>query len=297
MAVNQLDTPRQFVTDSSGRLLVKPRHKAALRVPVYGAPKPVSTTTAKAGQDRINLSGAGVDQGGVFSPNAYHSFASVLELGTTSPRLPACTAAVTTDCASSPTEKAGDIQYVGAGSNGEVMWFGLSTYGDWPSVGNINIPYVDYDVDGDLEPDFETYLQPVTDTDLLYAWTEDLHTGDLVDLEPVNFSDGNRDTNVFDTDVVTMPVFLDALGLPTDGSSAPITYSTGVFSGVTGTDADHADDVEFDAGSPALSTDSPLYDDLGGTFIPVTKGEGSVDALVLHLHGRAGHRAEVVTLP
>ncbi|MEZ5194535.1 MAG: S8 family serine peptidase [Nocardioides sp.] len=42
MATQQLGLARQFVSDSSGRLLVKPTGSSALRVPVYGAPKPVS---------------------------------------------------------------------------------------------------------------------------------------------------------------------------------------------------------------------------------------------------------------
>ena len=45
------------MTDTSGRLLVKPKGKDALRVPVYGAAKPVSTTTATAGEGQIDLSG------------------------------------------------------------------------------------------------------------------------------------------------------------------------------------------------------------------------------------------------
>ena len=37
---------RQFVSDASGRLLVKPSQRTRNRVPVYGAAKPTSSTTA-----------------------------------------------------------------------------------------------------------------------------------------------------------------------------------------------------------------------------------------------------------
>ena len=84
----QLDTPRQFVSDSSGRLLVKPSGKAALRVPVYGAAKPVSTTTGSVKKKSIVLSGKGIDQGA--GSSAYVSLASVMQYGASSGVLPPC---------------------------------------------------------------------------------------------------------------------------------------------------------------------------------------------------------------
>jgi subtilisin family serine protease len=291
-----VDQARQFITDASGHLLVKPAKKAALRVPVYAAPKPVSDTTATAGADGIDLTGTGVSQGD--GATAYTSLVSVLELGATSPKLLVCTPVVTENCASTRTERAGDLQYVGAGSQDGLLSFGLSTYTDWVDVGTVNVPFVDYDVDGDDATDFETYIQPIADTDLLYAWTVDYNTGDLLDLEPVNYNLGDVYTNVFDSNVVTMPVFLDALGLPSDGSSVPITYTTGVFNAFTGTNTDVTEPVSFDAGAPQLSTAAPLYEDQGDTTIPVSNtGDTAVKALVLHYLGVTGNRAEVVTVP
>jgi subtilisin family serine protease len=250
------DEARQFVTDASGHLLVKPAKKAALRVPVYAAPKPVSDTAATAGADGIDLTGTGVNQGD--GTTAYTSLVSVLELGATSPKLLHCTSTVTENCATTRTERAGDLQYVGAGSQDGVLSFGLSTYADWVDVGTVNVPFVDYDVDGDEAPDFETYIQPIPDTDLLFAWTVDYNTGDLMDLEPVNYNLGDVYTNVFDNNVVTMPVFLEALGLPDDGSSVPITYTTGVFNAFSGTNTDVTEPVAFDAGTPQLSKAAPV---------------------------------------
>ncbi|MBB6626657.1 S8 family serine peptidase [Nocardioides sp. KIGAM211] len=294
------DQARQYVTDASGRLLVKPGKKAALRVPVYAAPKPVSVTKATAGATGVDLAGAGVKQGS--DSTAYTSLVSVLELGATSPKLPTCTDTVTTGCATTRTERAGDLQYVGAVRTGtgqdSLLTFGLSTYADWVDVGTVNVPFVDYDVDGDQTPDFETYIQPIADTDLLYAWTVDLASGDLVDLEPVNQLLGDTDTNVFDNNVVTMPVYLDALGVPTGNASTPITYTVGVFNAFSGSNTDSSTPVVYDAGRPKLEIDAPLYEDQGGTTVPVANtGITPAQALVLHLHGASGKRAEVVEIP
>ncbi len=293
MEVNQLDVPRQFVSDSSGRLLVKPTGKAALRVPVYGAAKPVSLTNASVKNGSIRLTGKGIDQGS--GASAYVSLASVMQYGASSGVLPACAPGQTGQCADTASERAGDLKYVGTGSSGDWLWFGISTRGQWATIGNTVIPYVDYDVDGDGVPDYETYVQNLAATDVLLAITIDLNTGDAVDFEPVNFNFGDVDTNVFDSDVLLLPVLKEAVGLPLDGSSAPISYVVGMYNAYVGDDIDTTDVIEFDAGAPAITTDSPLYVDAGNVAIDYTlDGTGPVRALVFHLHGAKGKRAQVL---
>ena len=296
MDTKQLDLARQYVSDASGRVLVTPQGEEAARVPVYGAAKPVSATRAKAVGHRIALSGTGFDQGN--GSTAWRSFASVLQLGATSGTLPTCLPGQSGGCATSQSERAGDLQYVGAGSAGDWMWFGLSTYADWAKVGTLLIPYVDYDTTGDGKPDFETFVQTAPSSDVLLAFTVDLNDPQqkTVDIEPVNFNLGDVDTNVFDTNVLTIPVAKQAVGI--GSTSKPVTYSVGTFSGVTGSDIDHVGPVRFDAGTPDLTTDGPLYLDQGGTRIDYTApGPRPVKALVLHLHGASGKRAEVLKLP
>ena len=290
----QLDTPRQFVSDSSGRLLVKPSGKAALRVPVYGAAKPVSTTTGSVKKSSIILSGKGIDQGS--GSSAYVSLASVMQYGASSGVLPPCAPGQIGGCADTASEKAGDIKYVGAGSSGDWLWFGVATRGQWATVGNSLSPYVDYDIDGDGEPDLETFVQNFDGTtDLLAAYTIDLATGDVLDIEPVNFNWGDVDTNVFDSDVVMMPVLKEFIGLPTKRTKAPITYTVGTFDAFTGEDIDGVGPIEFDAGKPALTTDAPLYQDAGNVAIGYSvSGNKPVKALLFHLHGAKGARAEVL---
>lgn len=288
------DEARQFVADSSGRLLVNPVGKPAIRVPVYGAAKPSSTTTTALSGNDLVLSGTGFDTGN--RSTDYTSLVSVLELGTTSPRLPACADpdAVPTGCASRFADKGADLQYVGAAATADTLTFGLSTYGDWPNLGTAVIPYVDYDVDGDDDPDFETYLQNIEGTDLLFAWTISLSDGSLLDLEPVNLNLGDVDTNVFDSRVVTMTVFKEALGVPV----GDISYRVGMHSAVTDTEIDGTDLVDFDAATPTVSTADPLYRDAGNTGITLTGTRlEDAQALVLHLHGRPGRQAELVAVP
>ena len=199
-------------------------------------------------------------------------------------------------CADTASERAGDIKYVGAGSSGDWLWFGVATRGQWATIGNTIIPYIDYDLDGDGVPDVETFVQNVNaDTDLLVAYTIDLATNDILDIEPVNFNWGDVDTNVFDSDVLLIPVLKELIGLPTTVTSAPITYTVGMFSLYTGEDIDTVGPVAFDAGKPAITTDAPLYQDAGNVAISYTvSGTKPVKALLFHLHGAKGARAQVL---
>ena len=299
MTKEQIGVARQFVSDASGRLLVKPSGVPALRVPVYGAAKPSSTTTASVSGNQIVLQGAGVDQGTLAT--RYQSLTSVLELGATSGNLPVCTLGQAGGCTYNQSSRAGDLKYVGAGSDSDWLWFGIATHGDWATTGNSINPYVDFDTDGDDKPDYEVYVQNYPDTDVLLAILVDLKTGDTLDLEPVNFNFGDVDTNVFDTNVIMLPVLKDAIAAPDAGESFPISYTVGTYDGFQGADIDDSPTVAYDAGTPDVSAGGPLYADKGNTAIDYAlAGQAATDggkALVLHLHGLPGHRAEVLDLP
>ena len=292
--------PREFVSDSSGHLTVTPAGKPALRVPVYGAAKPVSSTHATAQPGEIDLTGAGFSQGGAHDPSSYVSLASVMQYGTTSPAQPACSATVTSDCWENRSAQSGDIRNTGAGSAGDWLWFGLSTRHNW-ATNNTMTPYVDIDTNGDDHPDVEVYAQNYATaqgrTDVLLAWTVDYNTGRLLDVEPVDFNLGDVDTNVFDTNTILLPVSKASLkqgGVDLTGADVPITYWGGTFNGYTGGNQDYTDAAHFNVGSPDLAADQPLYQDQGASFVPV---QGSGKALVFHLHGASGHRAQVVDVP
>jgi hypothetical protein len=234
----------------------------------------------------------------------------VMDFGASSPQLPACDQGTTdpVGCTLNTTATGGDIRYVGAGSskgsddtleNGW-MWFGVSTFGDNATLGNSTIPYVDMDVDGDGEPDFEVYVQNWPSTDVLMANLVDLSSGDLVDIEPVNFAFGDVDTNVFDTDSVLIPVWPAAIGVTGNPSSFPITYTVGEYSVYgspeNGGDIDDVGPVSFDVAKPRVAVDRPLWVEDGGSAIDANVKAPNTKSLVLSLDNASGSRAQVVTL-
>jgi hypothetical protein len=262
---------------------------------------------------------------------------SVLDLGYSSPRLPTCTPDPSpAGCTSGPKTVAGDIQFVGAGATRDIggskangwLWFGMSTYGNWATVGNTTVPYVDIDTDADGTPDFEVFVQNEPSTDLLMALVVELSTGQLVGLAPANFAFGDVDTNVFDTNTLLIPVSPAAIGLTDADSTFPITYSTGTNSAFGSAelngDIDQTPAVSFDVANPRVQVSSPLFYDGGGVGIAYRLGTNpamSADqaaanaapadllagrsgqssttpatALILHLHGKSGTRAEVLAL-
>lgn len=301
-----IGVPRQYVSDSSGRILAKVSGRSgALRVPVYGAVRPVSltsTTATKIGggasaSPALKISGRGFTQG--TGSEAFQSLVSVMQYGASSGKLKDCTGSQIDGCLNMGSDRSGDLRYVGAGSSEGFLYFGINTWGEWDVYGTTMTPYVDYDTTGDGVPDFETYMQPYPDTDVPLAITVDLNTGDTVDMEPVNFNWGDVDTNVFDNDTMILPVDASLIGVTSPATSFPITYQVGTFSGYTGGTTDLAPAVTYDVVDPALSVSDPLYLDQGGVVIPYALGSDatkSTKALVLHLQGQTGKRAEVVSL-
>jgi len=328
---DQLGVPRQFVADASGRVDFTPKagsptagNGVPLRVSVYAASKPVADISTpsrvrvpRSGQGVLNLAGRGLDQGE--GDQRYRSLISVLELQARSPRLPDCGGGVTTDCALNETAKGGDLRFVGAASTaplakaqGEpqnaMLGFGIATWGDWYNLGSNTIPFVDIDTTGDGAPDFEIFATKPADTDVLIAHTVDLNTGATVALEGVNGLFGDVDANVFDTNVVVLPVRLVDLGIDPTGDTSRLSYTVGVAGYYAASDGlvDFIPgSLSFDplkpglwvqgGGDPALS-----YAARPGTALVVNRNpaalgaDGADSLLVLNHHNARGDRASVV---
>jgi subtilisin family serine protease len=323
------DLPRQFLADESGRVVLTPTSGATyrLRVPVYAAPKPTAELTVPGTLDVgpgvatsfLDVSGRGLDQG--TGDEAYTGLYSALELQATSPRLPACSATVTTRCAVNGTARGGDIRYVGVASTAPqakaqgtpedaMLGFGIATWDNWYNIGVNTVPFVDIYVGDDDIADYEIYVWRQLDTDLLWAETDNLHTGENVDLEPINGQFGDVDTNTFDSNVVVLPVFLDALGIDPTGDHRRIRYSVGV-DGYYEPPGDFLVDfvpgrMTFDPLNPGIWAEgaeaSLLYLAEPGTGVDihrnakVLKKDKSADVLVLFLHNRTKRRALVTHL-
>lgn len=326
----QVGVPRQFLADASGRIVLRPQGGAEqeLRVPVYAAPKPVAAIETadelpfrgRAKQAVLDLSGRGLDQG--TGDEAYRSIISVLQLQEESPRLPECGDEVMTDCIPIESAAGADLRHVGVTSTAPLavaqgrpedalLAFGITTWGNWSSIGGIPIPFVDIDTTGDGVPDFEIVVTRPEGTDVLVAQTVDLAVEGFpaVDTQPVNTQFGDVDTGVFNTNALVLPVRLAALGIDPAAPTAPLTYSVGMV-GLTGpadTDevVDTAGPVFYDAVRPALTAQGggePAVAFLArpGTALVVRRDEiasltqPSGELLVIHHHNATGDRVQVV---
>ncbi|HET9646634.1 MAG TPA: hypothetical protein VFP34_00180, partial [Microlunatus sp.] len=148
---------------------------------------------------------------------------------------------------------------------------------------------------------------------------------------PVNDTPASTDTNAYDTNVAMLPFQLSDVGVPDGATSYPIRYQAVTFSGfygdpTSGLSVDSTGWVSADLVRPALQTDGLLVPDQKGEKLPYStpvpvaatttkSGTGSsgtdraasvgstvpaptpVKALVLHLHGKSGQRAQVLTAP
>ncbi|WP_027946243.1 S8 family serine peptidase [Amycolatopsis taiwanensis] len=323
---------RQFLADASGRVVLTPQGSGVtLRVPVYSAPKPVADITTpdsvsfQGNQAALNLSGRGLNQGS--GSQRYQSLVSVLELQASSPKLPDCRSNLTQHCTINDTAKGGDLQYVGAATTAPLarsqgrpqdalLAFGLTTWGNWANLGSNTIPFVDIDVNGDGRPDFESFVTKATGTDLLLVNTVDLNKPGFpsVDVEAVNAELGDVDTNVFDTNVIVLPVSLTALGIDPAAASHRISYTVGTVGFYV---APGSTDGLIDSVSTPMSFDplAPGYSVQGGgdpalvfaaepgTTLMVNRNpaaaahDRAMGLLVLEHHNASGKRAGVVGVP
>jgi hypothetical protein len=269
----KLDEGRQFLAEASGLVIFT--GDRSLRVPVYAAPKPVSRLTAVAGR----VVGQGLDQQG------YQARMTVLQLGARSDRLPACGQDLQDNCAANRTARGGDLRYVGATATPELLAFGVATWDTWTNLGSNTKPQVKFSVGG---KDFVTTAVKPTNADgdvtadIWLARTVVAGTKDVVDEQPLNGLDGSFDSNVFDSDVVVLPVARSVL------PPGPVTYTVGVDGRYTApADSDELIDVaptavfSYEMTVPSLST--VVHP---GDQVP----SGS---LVLFHHNASGNRALV----
>jgi subtilisin family serine protease len=212
-----------YMTEASGWLTLTPSAGGQnLRLSVYAAPRPASTmmatgalafgrnTTAK-----LALTGHGVRQ----ANGAYQSLVSGYELQLTSPRKPDCKRGATvTDgrtCVLMPSDRAGDLKDIGAASNpaSGTAYFAISAFGPWRTPAS----YVEYDVyidtNGDGRADAILRNTRVPSTDDFVSVLTNPTSGNVIgeSVFPLDDADGTVDTNLFNSDVMVLPVSIKAL--------------------------------------------------------------------------------------
>ncbi|RZU60498.1 S8 family peptidase [Zhihengliuella halotolerans] len=311
---SQSGLARQWIADATGRVELSAPDAPTLRVPVQAAPKPVADMTApkkvkvRDGETSIPLSGRGVDAGE--GAENVTSLVSAFELGATSDELSDTTAAGVAEM---------DLAYVGANSDAAtagvadgVLNFGVATHSDWAHLAGGTEIEVQIDVDGDGSADFRTYTTRFDGIDLDIASTTDVATGESVDAWPVNVVMGDVDSNLFDSNVATLPVSLAALGIEDE---TEISYRVATYSYYHTDDSGNiipVDSTEWIGYNPvnpnvSFAGDGLVFADQPGTSLEADvttagngkKGKGKQkpvgSALLLHHHNASGDRAQVVS--
>ncbi|GLZ32828.1 peptidase S8 [Lentzea sp. NBRC 105346] len=266
---------RQYLAEASGLVVFSRDGGSSLRVPVYAAPKPVSRLKVVGG----HVVGKALDQPG------YRSRMTVLRLQGRSDQLPAC-GQLHENCAVNETARGGDLRYVGATATPELLAFGVVTWANWSNLGGNTWPVVRFSV-GDKK--FVTRAVKPTDAngrvleDVWLARTETVD-GDVVDEQPLNGFLGDVDTNLFDSNVVTLPVSRAVIG------SGAVTYTVGV-------GGEYKPPGDADGLVDVISTPMTFNYELVVPSLSTVVGFGSEvppGDLVLFHHNASGDRAQVL---
>jgi subtilisin family serine protease len=325
IALQQADLDRQFLAEENGRLLLAPVGGGmTLRLPVAVAPRPASSMQAAStvhlvrgphalASARLPLTGSPVSVGVPGAQDAVQSMVGGFQLQASSPALSSCLPTQFDGCLNFPSERAGDLQYVGAAVSDGMLGIALTTRGNvydpaYNPTANGPVGEIAYivtiDTDGNGMPDREidvTRFSP--NTDVYVAETYDYVTGALLDDEPLNSLPGSVDTNAINTNAMILPVTLAALGLAADRSRISYTVTTFSLDDLRST-IDTVGPLTFDTAHPAVSVQPQVADSLLSADDPSTALQVRGDAagsdtdnlglLLLHLHNTDDSKAQVV---
>ena len=299
----QVGNPRQWVSEAAGLVTVTPTSGPALRVPVYAAARPASTTRAapgflnvdKDGVAKINLAGDGVNTGA--EPLGYLSKVSAFELGASSPK-------ATLGTGVSEYARAADLQYIGAVRKGSTLYFGLSTHGNWSTPATEVQFTIQIDRDGNGTVDTSAFTTRFTfgpnadpqDVFVVAAGTPAAAVGFT------NVFNSNVNTAPYNSSVLSIPVPLASLGLPAGQNT--FKYRVQGLSRFWGT-IDTTPWASFNVAAPGLTfpdglAGTTMYPGLNGTKLDIGynaanfAANGSQGMLLLHHFNQTGKRAEVL---
>ncbi len=320
--VTQLGVPRQYLADVSGRVQFTSEGVPALRVPVYSAPQPTSEMSAGAKvtfeptADTVPVTFKGRDLNQGEGSEAYLSKVSPLVLGAESKRA---------ENLSLDSLHQLDLRAVGAAStvpaiaaaggdvNNGLLNIGISTWDNWNSLGENSYITTEIETTGDDKADFSATTTRIANLDLS-VFQVVKHNADgsteVVEgsLNSVNNFAGDVDTNTFDTNVVTMPIYASALGLDLTKSQdikyRVVTEHPLMVDGEgNNVPVDATDWIGFNLTQPAMwfegaegSSESNLFADLNDSTLLVHRSADDVAGklLFLHHHNAEGVKDEIV---
>ena len=320
----QLGVARQYLAEASGRLQLTSKDSETLRVPVYSAPKPTSNMKASskvtfAGKSALSalttFSGRGLNQGA--GSEAYVSLVTPLVLGAESGRQ---------SNLALDSLYALDLRTVGASSSvpalaaakkdpaAGILTIGLSTWDNWATLNSNSAITVELDTNADGNADFIAVTTRATGLDQSVFQIIPVVNGvlgkPLSGLGLVNGTFGNVDTNIFDTNVLTLPIPAAVLGVDLT-KSAPIQYrvsTSNAFSvDANGQSApvDSTEWIGFNVSQPALwfqgapgSEDASVFLDQNDAALAVNRQADTTGgkALFLHHHNAEGVKDQVATV-
>jgi subtilisin family serine protease len=228
----QAGFPRDYSADASGRVVFAATGQPTLRVPVYAAPRPVSTMTESSSLKlpsgavqtaALRLKGTRLRQGAGL--NAIESLVAGFELQATSGPLPKCTAGVKTRCIHAAGERVADLKYLGTTSNAPELtaihqkplgkkgmeYFAITTRGPWQSPAGDNEYEIYINSTGNKKPDAVLLNTRLPDTDVMISALVNPKTDKVLDAEPLDDRLGFVDAAVFDSDTLVLPVKISAL--------------------------------------------------------------------------------------
>jgi subtilisin family serine protease len=268
---------RDYLADASGRVLFTSVGLPTLRVPVYAAPRPVSSMTQPTSLHMPNgsvqtgllpLSGTQLSQS--TGPTAITSLLAGFELQATSGALPTCGGTMTAGCIHASDEQAADLKYIGTTSDAPQLkavgadplkdglaYFAITTQGPWrtPASSNVYEIYIDSNLDG--VPDTVLLNTRLPDTDVFVSVLVDVNTDDVLDVEPIDDRLGDTDAAVFGSDTLVLPVAISALPA-VSASNSRIKYGVLTFSSFSSAPVDDVGATLGTNGDPVavtLSTD------------------------------------------
>ncbi len=344
MQTDQAGVPRQFLADASGRVVLTPTHgtQPSLRVPVYSAPRPASTMTQSStvrlrGGDTatgtLRLRGHGVDQGPAGAAHVT-SLVSGYELLGTSGKVRPCTGTTVEGCVLFPDERGVDLRAVGAtsdapawtglgqsGLDNGTLYFAVNTWGAWRSPVTPNEFDVNIDTTGDGVTDAILFSARIPGSDVFVTALVDpqgnpLGVGGQQAIAPVNLAFGDLDTDIFDSDVLIMPVQIAALPGIT-ASTSRIRFGVAAFDfyhnapvdtiGVNPETGALSSPMSIDVLRPGLMVGgstfgAQLFQDQPGSNLLVRQDRDAYRAdharglLLVHQHNTDGERAQIVSI-
>jgi subtilisin family serine protease len=318
MAATQVGLNRQYLAELTGLVTITPTAaEPASRLPLYAAIRPASdmhaaqtslAATAPTQTIPLGLTGSGVDNGTAPFTDI-RSVVSAFELQAISP---------VKGFGSAPSDRAGDLRYVGVSSDGRVtnavadatLYFGLSLEKNWLRPTEEIYFSILIDTNRDGTDDFELYNTELVDgdadgTDVMVTALDNLADNDDPIAENyLNIFDATRPTAIFDNNVLVMPVPVSALsGLSL--ANTRFNYRVNVYYG--GTLRDSSGPLTYDWLKPGVDVitaagQTPMFDDLPGNSLNVTYNAANYQAnnskglLLLHHYNRDGQRVEVVSV-